>query len=211
MKKHVSELTPEEFQKVFPITLKAYDPRYQKMYQQQEMMIRNTIDGQWIARINHIGSSAIPRLISKPVVDILMEVDGTCRISELLEKLKTIDFGTEICNRSENPFRMLLSKGMTCEGFAGEVFLLHIRYAGDWDELYFRDYLLEHPDVAKEYGELKERILKEINEGKIERMPNGRPNGYSNAKLAFVKNISAEAKKAYRGRYAPCPSAACET
>ena len=208
MKKHVSELTPEEFQKVFPITFKDYNPQYQKMYQQEVQMIRNIIDNQWITRINHIGSSAIPGLISKPVVDILMEVDGTCRISELLEKLKTIDYGTEICNRSENPFRILLSKGMTCEGFAEEVFLLHVRYAGDWDELYFRDFLLEHPDAAKEYGELKESILKEINEGKIERMPNGRPNGYSNAKLAFVKRISAEAKKVYRGRYAICPSAA---
>ena len=97
---------------------------------------------------------------------------------------------------------------MTCEGFAEEVFLLHVRYAGDWDELYFRDFLLEHPDAVKEYGKLKESILKEINEGKIERMPNGRPNGYSNAKLAFVKRISAEAKKVYRGRYAICPSAA---
>ena len=105
---------------------------------------------------------------------------------------------------------MLLSKGMTCEGFAQEVFLLHVRYAGDWDELYFRDYLLEHPDTAKEYGELKERILKEINEGKIERMPNGRPNGYSNAKLAFVKKISSEAREMYRGRYALSPSAAYE-
>ena len=132
------------------------------------------------------------------------------KITELLEKLQTIGFGTEICNRSENPFRMLLSKGMTCEGFAQEVLLLHVRYAGDWDELYFRDYLLEHPDTAKEYGELKERILKEINEGKIERMPNGRPNGYSNAKLAFVKRISAEAREMYRGRYALSSSAAYE-
>ena len=210
MKKHVSELTPEEFQKVFPITLKDYNPQYQKMYQQAAMTIRNIIGDQWIVRINHIGSSAIPGLIAKPVVDILMEVDGTCRITELLEKLQTIGFGTEICNRSENPFRMLLSKGMTCEGFAQEVFLLHVRYAGDWDELYFRDYLLEHPDTAKEYGELKERILKEINEGKIERMPNGRPNGYSNAKLAFVKKISAEAREMYRGRYALSPSVAYE-
>ena len=39
MKKHVSELTPEEFQKVFPITLKDYNPQYQKMYQQQFLIV----------------------------------------------------------------------------------------------------------------------------------------------------------------------------
>ena len=206
MKKHVSELTPEEFQKVFPITLKAYDPKYREMFEREALMIRDAAGNQWTARISHIGSSAVPGLISKPVVDILLEVDGTCRVPELLEILKTIDYGTEICNRSENPFRMLLSKGMTCEGFAEEVFLLHVRYAGDWDELYFRDYLLEHPDTAREYGELKESILKAIDEGRMERMPDGRPNGYSNAKLAFVQRISAEAKKEYRGRYAVCPS-----
>jgi len=41
------------------------------------------------------------------------------------------------------------SKGYTPDGFASKVYHLHVRYAGDWDELYFRDFLIAHPDKAK--------------------------------------------------------------
>jgi len=74
---------------------------------------------------------------------------------------------------------------------------------GDWSELYFRDYLLDNPDIAKEYSDLKEQILDDIQSGKIERMPNGQPNGYSMAKLDFVKRISEEARLAYPNRFNP--------
>ena len=103
--------------------------------------------------------------------------------------------------KKEEPYEYLLAKGMTVDGFAEKVFLLHLRYAGNWDELYFRDYLLEHPDVAAEYSRLKEQILDDISEGRLERMPNGQPNGYSNAKFSFVKDISQRAKDLYQGRY----------
>ncbi|MBP5604015.1 MAG: GrpB family protein [Ruminiclostridium sp.] len=203
MKEHISELTPEEFQKIFPITLVEYNPGYKDMYERESRKILDTIGHQNTVRINHIGSSAVPGLIAKPVVDILLEVDGVCDITQILGKLKTIGFGTEICNRSEDPFRLLLAKGMSCKGFAEEVFLLHIRYAGEWDELYFRDYLLDHPDTAREYGELKIKILEDINAGRTERMPDGKPNGYSRAKYEFVKRISEDAKREYSGRYKP--------
>ena len=132
-----------------------------------------------------------------------MEIDGSCNVKELLERLKTIGFGEEVSSKTENPFRILLAKGMSCDGFADRVFLLHVRYYGNWNELYFRDYLIEHPEVAVEYGNLKERILKDIQEGKIERMPNGQPNGYSQAKFAFVEKISLQAKQALKDRYKP--------
>jgi GrpB-like predicted nucleotidyltransferase (UPF0157 family) len=32
---------------------------------------------------------------------------------------------------------------------------VHVRYSGDWDELYFRDYLMSHTDTAAEYAKLK--------------------------------------------------------
>jgi len=47
------------------------------------------------------------------------------------------------------------NKGYTPKGFAQKVCHLHIKHPGDWGELYFRDYLQKHPDVAGEYGALK--------------------------------------------------------
>lgn len=52
---------------------------------------------------------------------------------------------------SDEKWRILLNKGYTKAGFADKVYHIHIRYAGDNDELYFRDYLNEHPQIAKEY------------------------------------------------------------
>ena len=201
MKEHVSELTPEEFQKTFPIELKDVIPEYADWYKAEEKAILDVIGTDSIVRINHIGSSAIPNIKAKPVIDILLELDGTARVDKIIESLKQIEFGTEIAMRKDNPFEYLLAKGMTVNGFADKVFLLHIHYAGDWNELYFRDYLLENPDVAMEYSHLKEQILDDISTGKLERMPNGQPNGYSNAKFKFVQEISEKAKSEYKGRY----------
>ncbi len=74
---------------------------------------------------------------------------------------------------------------------------------GNWDELYFRDFLIANPDVATEYGNLKLNILKDIEKGIIERIPNGVPNGYSKAKLAFVEKYSKVAKQEFQNRYKP--------
>lgn len=203
MKKKVSELTPEEFQKTFPIILKPYNSDYKDWYIKEEKNILSVINNDDVMRINHIGSSAIPNMVAKPVIDILLEIDGTCNVAKLLDDLRTIGFGEEVFSKAENPFRILLAKGMSCDGFADRVFLLHVRYYGNWNELYFRDYLTEHPEVAVEYGNLKENILKDIQDGKIERMPNGQPNGYSNAKFAFVEKISLQARQDFKDRYKP--------
>ena len=203
MKQHVSELTPEEFQKTFPIELKAVIPEYAEWYEEAKSAILNVTGSCDVVRINHIGSSAIPDIKAKPMIDILMEIRNDCDVDKLVESLKTIGFGTEVAMRKDNPFEYLLAKGMTVRGFEEKVYLLHIRYLGDWSELYFRDYLLDNPDLAKEYSDLKEQILDDIQSGKIERMPNGQPNGYSMAKLDFVKRISEEARLAYQNRFNP--------
>ena len=203
MKQHVSELTPEEFQKTFPIELKDVIPEYAEWYEEAKSAILNVTGSCDVVRINHIGSSAIPDIKSKPMIDILMEIRNNCDVDKLVESLKTIGFGTEVAMRKDNPFEYLLAKGMTVRGFEEKVYLLHIRYLGDWSELYFRDYLLDNPDIAKEYSDLKEQILDDIQSGKIERIPNGQPNGYSMAKLDFVKRISEEARLAYPNRFNP--------
>ena len=198
-------MTPEEFQKTFPIVLAPYNPACRDWYEEEKALILKTVDSGDVIRIQHIGSTAVPGLVAKPIVDILLEIDGACKVNDLLESLKTIGFGVEMSTKSESPFRILLTKGMTCDGFAEKVFFLHVRYLGDWNELYFRDYLLAHPDVALEYGRLKESILEDIRAGRLERMPGGRPNGYSQAKLAFVQEMSDRAKREFRGRYKPKP------
>lgn len=203
MKKKVSELSVEEFKKVFPIILKEHNSSYKEWYENEKQNILKAVKAEDIARINHIGSSAVEGLIAKPTIDILLEIDGCCNVTKLVEDLKAIGYGDEIFTRSDEPMRLLLGKGYSSDGYAEKVYHLHVRYLGNWDELYFRDFLIANPDVATEYGKLKINILKDIEKGIIERLPNGNRNGYSQAKLEFVKKYTNSAKQEFHDRYKP--------
>ena len=87
---------------------------------------------------------------------------------------------------------MSFNKGYTENGFAERVFHLHLRYAGDNAELYFRDYLIAHPEIAKEYEALKRSLWKTYTHNR---------DGYTNAKTEFVNKYTAQAKSAYKDRY----------
>ncbi|MBR5266614.1 MAG: GrpB family protein, partial [Lachnospiraceae bacterium] len=93
-------------------------------------------------------------------------------------------------SQSENG--LSFNKGYTENGFAERVFHLHLRYAGDNNELYFRDYLIEYPEAAKEYEELKLRLWKEYEHDR---------DGYTNAKAELVKLYTDKAKILYENRY----------
>lgn len=57
--------------------------------------------------------------------------------------------------------RAAFNKGYTEDGFAEKVFHIHWRRRNDIDELYFHDYLLEFPEIAKEYETLKLQLWKQ--------------------------------------------------
>lgn len=94
----------------------------------------------------------------------------------------------------EPDLRLVFNKGYTLDGFAEKVYHLHVRYLGDWDELYFRDYLLDHTDVAVQYGNLKLSLWKEY----VHNI-----DGYTEAKSEFVMRYTEKAKLEYTDRYIP--------
>ena len=93
-------------------------------------------------------------------------------------------------SQSENG--LSFNKGYTENGFAERVFHLHLRYAGDNDELYFRDYLIEHPEAAKAYEKLKLSLWKKYEHNR---------DAYTNAKTEFVKEYTEKARILYGNRY----------
>ena len=79
---------------------------------------------------------------------------------------------------SSEPQRVSLNRGYTPEGFADEVYHLHIRQPGDNNELYFRDYLNEHPEVAWAYETLKLSLWKKYEHNR---------DAYTDAKTEFIE------------------------
>lgn len=154
MSKPLSEMTNEELWVIFPIMLSAYNPNWPLWYEKEKQVIVNALGGKCIVRIHHYGSTSVPGLTAKPTVDILMEICEDTYLDSLIRALEQAGYITS--PQPDNPPPHLsFMKGYTPSGFAEKVFHLHVRYPGDWHELYFRDWLREHPEDANEYASLK--------------------------------------------------------
>lgn len=186
MDKKLSEMTLEELWKLFPICLISHQPCWKHWYAEEEKLLKSRITD--IERLSHIGSTAVNSISAKPIVDILMEIPKDHKLSEYKQQI--IESGY-IC-MAEAPDRISFNKGYTEKGFAERVFHLHLRYSGDHDELYFRDYLIAHEDIAADYEKMKWKLWKQYEYDR---------DAYTNAKTAFVQKYTRKAKLEYGNRY----------
>ena len=135
MSKKLSEMTLEELWQLFPIILTAPDPRWNDWYAQEEALLRSVLPEEFAAGIHHIGSTSIPGIWAKPIVDILVEADPGADLSRADEAL--VRAGYRCMSRSDS--RRSYNKGYTEEGFAEKVFHLHLVHAEEQPEILFRD------------------------------------------------------------------------
>ncbi len=187
-RKNLSEMTLEELWALFPIFLTAHKDCWAENYREMEAYLRAGLHGIPIVRISHIGSTAIRNIWAKDIVDILLEVapgENLAAIAKAIEKI-----GFTKMSAAEN--RYSFNWGYTEEGFGEKVYHLHLRYAGDHDELYFRDYMNDHPKDAKAYETLKLELWKKYEHDR---------DGYTDAKTAFVEKYTEAGKKIYPNRY----------
>ncbi len=188
MGKKLSEMSNEELWQIFPILLSEHREYWAKWYEEEEALLRRALLPDQTARISHVGSTAIPGIFAKPIVDLLVELEPTADIKRIKELF--LQNGYRIM--SEEPRRISLNKGYTEDGFAEKVFHLHLRFAGDNDELYFRDYLLDYPEVAKRYEALKSELR--------ERYEHDR-DAYTEGKTDFIVKYTQRARRDYGARY----------
>lgn len=188
MSKKLEEMSLKELWQLFPIFLVEHNNEWVKWYEEERETIISIVPSKSIKRISHIGSSAISGIWAKNIVDMLVEVND----KEALDMVKHILINNGWLCMNMNETRITLNKGYTEQGFAEKVFHLHIRIAGDNDELYFRDYLNEYKEIAKEYETLKLSLWKEFEHDR---------DGYTEAKTDFIKKYTNLAKKLYGKRY----------
>ena len=170
-------MTLEELWELFPIVLNPHNPHWTD-WAKEEMATLSAILSGFDKRISHIGSTAIPGIMAKPIVDILVEIpDETDR-----EKVRKIMESAGYICMSVSDKRMSFNKGYTPEGYAERVFHIHFHPSGDNDEVHFRDYLIAHPDVAKAYERLKLSLLPRFKHNR---------DAYTEAKTEFVSKINA--------------------
>ncbi|MCH5210203.1 MAG: GrpB family protein [Oscillospiraceae bacterium] len=178
MSKKLSEMTLEELWQLFPIILEEHKICWADWFEEEAVTLRNILPQN--ARISHIGSTAVPEIWAKPIVDILVEIESG------MDGVKGILINNGYICMAENESEMSFNKGYTESGFAERVFHLHLRYSGDNDEIYFRDYLINNPDIAKEYEKLKLGLWKKFEHNRDE---------YTNQKTEFVRKYTELAKE----------------
>ena len=122
MGKGLKDMSLEELWELFPVILSPYNPQWKEWAMEEMEMLSGKLVS-FHPVISHIGSTAIPGIHAKPIVDLLVEVSPTLRrgsIKSILEQ----ECGY-IC-MAESPCRMSFNKGYTVNGFAERVFHLHI-------------------------------------------------------------------------------------
>jgi len=140
--------------------------------------------GENVVAIHHIGSTAIPNIYAKPVVDLLVEVrdiNGVDGRSSAMESLGYEVMG-EYCIHGRRYFRKDDREGIRTHN-------LHAFEAGSAEaerHLAFRDFMLAHPVEAQRYSELKRRLAEEHPQNM---------DGYMDGKDAFIKEMDRRAAR----------------
>ena len=186
--KPLGEMTNEELWRLFPIKLYKYNPEWHLWFKQEKAYLESVLPVGAFVRLEHIGSTSLCSIYSKGIVDILLEASDEESFAKITDAL--VISGYRLMSRSEN--RTSFNKGYTEQGFADRVFHLHLRLRGDNPELYFRDYLLEHPSIAEEYERLKLELQKTY---EFDR------DAYTAAKTDFVTEYTEKSKQLYGMRY----------
>ena len=131
--------------------LVSYDPAWRGKYQEESSKLTNLF-GNLLIDIQHIGSTSIIGLASKPIIDIVILLPSHQDAEKYIGLLEEKGYEYDANNSSGE--RHFFRKGNPTQ------FHLSVAYqdqGGFWKrQLLFRDYLLDHPEARKEYQRIKE-------------------------------------------------------
>lgn len=139
------------------IALVDYDPAWPERYEIEAAAIRAAL-GAVALRVDHVGSTSVPGLAAKPIVDIQVSVPAVADLGAYKPQLERLGYGYEPHPGPDGiddlPF---FPKPVT----APRAFHIHVAEAGSWNEerhLRFRDRLRAHPEEAAEYLAVKREL-----------------------------------------------------
>ena len=136
-----------------PIMVVAYDPAWPGIFRQVGAKLRAALGGVAL-RIDHIGSTAVPGLAAKPIVDVQISVERLEPVAPFRSPLEAAGFVYRAADteRTKRYFREPPGQRRTH---------LHVRRAGSFSEqlpLLLRDFLRAHPAAALDYGRRKQAL-----------------------------------------------------
>ena len=133
------------------------------------------IIGRYVSNIHHIGSTAVPGLKAKPIIDIAIELFSFKDGYQCVEPLNKIGYKHRII--PELPERHYFSKG---DPRTHQIHMYKPKSKYLWEQLSFRDKLRADPELANEYQEIKEKLSRIYGSNKL---------AYADAKTKFIKSV----------------------
>jgi GrpB-like predicted nucleotidyltransferase (UPF0157 family) len=167
-----------------PVIVSHYDPNWPRVFESLRKPIAEAL-GELAAAIEHVGSTAVPGLAAKPVIDIDVLLASEIMLPVAIERLASVGYihrgdlgilGREAFREPANdpPHHLYVCPPSSAE------FQRHIA---------FRDYLRTHPQDAKIYGDLKIAFAQQFREDRA---------AYNTAKTEFVAELTGRAMAAQK-------------
>lgn len=186
------------------IAIVPYSPQWPEDFRREKARIRQALAAFESLRVEHIGSTSVPGLAAKPIIDILVGVAGEEMLAASVAPMQAAGFAYFKKYEDGMPYRRLFVKLHSPEGrptptlvdvgddiVTGRDLLslanIHLLVYGTphWHRhIAFRDYLRAHPEVRQAYEDVKKEISRRDFHDTLE---------YNAAKNDFVKRVEAEA------------------
>jgi len=160
-----------------PVVIYDYDPAWPERYEVLRGRLAPAL-GELAAAIEHVGSTAVPGLAAKPVVDLVVLLASKDDLPAVIERLADLGY------RHEGDLGIVGREAFaTPPGYAAHDHHLYV-CAPDWggygDQIRFRDYLRAHAGAAADYAALKRALAVQFRNDRT---------AYTDGKAAFVRSI----------------------
>ena len=172
------------------MSITRYDAAWPRRFQEEKEHLRSCLPGDLVRRIEHFGSTAVPGLAAKPIVDMLVEVTDLRatreRIAPILEAQGYDYFWRPTRGDDGEPFyAWFIRRDPRTLARTHHIHMVERDFVEHWDRLLFRDYLIAHPGVAREYEALKIQLAAASPGDRV---------AYTQGKTAFVERVTEQAK-----------------
>ncbi|WP_097323303.1 GrpB family protein [Paractinoplanes atraurantiacus] len=164
------------------IHLEDYDPAWAERFELEAKALRDVLGEHVVGGVHHVGSTAVPGLTAKPIIDIMVGVRNLESSRVCIELVAGLDY-------LYAPYREDVMHWFCKPDPARRTHHLHLVPAGSrryTDVLAFRDYLRAHPEAARRYEELKVELAARHSEDR---------DAYTEGKSAMVAAITDDARR----------------
>jgi GrpB-like predicted nucleotidyltransferase (UPF0157 family) len=173
------------------VAIVPYDSYWPDLFRKEAKRLRACLPAGLIGRIEHFGSTAVPGLAAKPIIDMLVEVRSLraarTEVAPILQAQGYDYFWRPTFGDDVPPWYAFFIRRGPQSTRTHHIHMVTRRHTFQehWERLLFRDYLIAHPDIAQDYAQLKMELAAAH--------PNDRV-AYTKGKTAFIQQIMADAK-----------------